>query len=85
MSELSEFCRNLKKDFTPKIRDPTRPVRGWSEKDVLAGKIVDAFVIIFRTRGCSWALNSGCTMCGYLCALKIVDEYLKNKENIESN
>jgi archaeosine synthase beta-subunit len=65
MSELSEFCRNLKTDFTPKIRDPTRPVRCWPEKDVLAGKIVDAFVIIFRTRGCSWALNSGCTMCGY--------------------
>jgi len=65
MSELSEFCRNLKIDFTPKIKDPTRPVRCWSEKDVLAGKIIDAFVIIFRTRGCSWALNSGCVMCGY--------------------
>ena len=65
MNELAEFCRNLKADFTPKIKDPTRPVRCWSEKDVLAGEIVDAFVIIFRTRGCSWALNSGCTMCGY--------------------
>ena len=65
MNELAEFCRNLKTDFTPKIKDPTRPVRCWPEKDVLAGKIVDAFVIIFRTRGCSWALNSGCTMCGY--------------------
>jgi len=43
MSELSEFCRNLKIDFTPKIKDPTRPVRCWSEKDVLAGKIIDAF------------------------------------------
>jgi len=65
MNELSTFCRNLKKDFTPKIRDPTKPVRCWSEKDVLDGKIVDAYVIIFRTRGCSWALKSGCSMCGY--------------------
>lgn len=65
MNELKEFCRNLKKDFSPKIRDPTKPVRCWSEKDVLDGKQVDAFVIIFRTRGCSWSLNSGCTMCGY--------------------
>jgi len=66
MKELSEFCRNLKKDFTPKTRDPAKPVRCWSEKDVLNNDdVVDAFVIIFRTRGCSWALNSGCSMCGY--------------------
>ena len=65
MNELSTYCRALKKDFTPKIRDPTKPVRCWSEKDVLDSKIVDAYVIIFRTRGCSWALKSGCSMCGY--------------------
>ena len=65
MNELIQFCKSLKKDFTPKIRDPTKPVHSWSEKDVLDGKIVDAYVIIFRTRGCSWALKSGCTMCGY--------------------
>jgi hypothetical protein len=65
MNELMQFCKTLKKDFTPKIRDPTKPVRSWSEKDILDGKIVDAYVIIFRTRGCSWALKSGCTMCGY--------------------
>lgn len=65
MNELAKFCRGLKKNFTPKIRDPSKPVRCWSEKDVLDGKIVDAYVIIFRTRGCSWAHKSGCTMCGY--------------------
>jgi radical SAM enzyme (TIGR01210 family) len=65
MNELAEFCRDLKKDFTPKIKDSKKPVSFWSEKDVLGGKIVDAFVIIFRTRGCSWAQESGCSMCGY--------------------
>ena len=65
MNELTKLCKTLKKDFTPKIQDSTRPVRCWPEKDVLNGKIVDAFVIIFRTRGCSWALKSGCSMCGY--------------------
>jgi hypothetical protein len=65
MNELIQFCKSLKKDFTPKIRDPTKPVRSWSEKDILDGKVVDAYVIIFRTRGCSWALKSGCAMCGY--------------------
>ena len=65
MNELAKFCRELKKDFKPKIQDPKKPVRCWSEKDLLDGNVVDAFVIIFRTRGCSWALSSGCTMCGY--------------------
>jgi len=65
MNELANFCKSLKKDFTPKYKDATKPVSLWSEKDVLNGKIIDAFVIIFRTKGCSWALKSGCTMCGY--------------------
>jgi len=65
MNNLAQFCKELKKDFQPRIKDTTKPVSAWSEKDVLNGKIVDAFVIIFRTRGCSWALKSGCSMCGY--------------------
>ena len=65
MKELSAFCHGLKQGFTPRIHDASRAVRCWSEKDVLNKKIVDAFVIILRTRGCNWALESGCTMCGY--------------------
>jgi radical SAM enzyme (TIGR01210 family) len=65
MNEIAAFCQSFKKDFTPHVQDPRQPVRCWSEKDVLSGKVVDAYVIILRTRGCSWALASGCTMCGY--------------------
>jgi hypothetical protein len=65
MNELALLCRNLKRDFTPKSKDAKKPVSYWSEKDFLDDKNVDAFVIIFRTKGCSWALNSGCSMCGY--------------------
>jgi radical SAM enzyme (TIGR01210 family) len=65
MNEVAGFCHSFKKDFIPRRQDPRQPVRCWSEKDVLNGKIVDAYVIILRTRGCSWALSSGCTMCGY--------------------
>ncbi len=65
MNQIAELCRDLKKDFKPKIQNPASPVSCWSEKDLLDGKVVDAFVIIFRTRGCSWALRSGCSMCGY--------------------
>ena len=65
MNEITTFCRSFKKDFIPRLQNPRQPVRCWSEKDVLDGTIVDAYVIILRTRGCSWALSSGCTMCGY--------------------
>jgi radical SAM enzyme (TIGR01210 family) len=65
MNEIASFCSSFKKDVTPKGQNPREPVRCWSEKDVLNGKITDAYVLILRTRGCSWALSSGCTMCGY--------------------
>jgi len=65
MQNITKINKELKKNFTPKKQDPSRPVRFWSEKDVLNKKIVNAFVIIFRTRGCSWAEKNGCTMCGY--------------------
>jgi hypothetical protein len=65
MDDLAKFCKELKQNFKPRITDRSQLVSCWSEKDVLNEKIVDAFVIIFRTRGCTWALNSGCSMCGY--------------------
>lgn len=65
MSKLEVLCKNLKKDFSPKNKDSQKPVKFWSENDVLDDKIVDTFVIIFRTKGCSWAHESGCSMCGY--------------------
>ncbi len=63
--ELANFIKEQKKDFKPRETDTTTPVSCWSEKDLLNDKIVDAFVIILKTRGCSWALESGCSMCGY--------------------
>jgi radical SAM enzyme (TIGR01210 family) len=46
--------------------NPRSYISSWIEKDVVDGKVVDALVIILRTRGCSWALSSGCSMCGYI-------------------
>jgi len=46
--------------------DPTEYISTWTEKDVLDGRVVDAWVIILRTRGCYWARKSGCSMCGYV-------------------
>jgi radical SAM enzyme (TIGR01210 family) len=49
----------------PSRSDVTEYVSCWTEKDVLNGEVVDAFVVILRTSGCSWARKKGCTMCGY--------------------
>jgi radical SAM enzyme (TIGR01210 family) len=65
MNELELLCKNLKKDFIPRNQDSQKPVHFWFENDILNDKIVDTFVIIFRTKGCSWAQKSGCSMCGY--------------------
>jgi len=46
--------------------DPRSFVSAWTEKDLLDGKVVDSFVVIFRTTGCYWARSGGCSMCGYV-------------------
>ncbi|MGQ0797043.1 MAG: archaeosine biosynthesis radical SAM protein RaSEA [Methanobacteriota archaeon] len=56
----------VKAERRPKDFDPRAYISTWSEKDLLHAKVVDAWVIIFRTRGCYWARASGCSMCGYV-------------------
>src|SRR2546427_3711310 len=56
----------VKDERRPRDFDPRQYISTWSEKDLLHGKVVDAWVIIFRTRGCYWARASGCSMCGYV-------------------
>ncbi len=56
----------VKDERRPREFDPREYISTWTEKDLLAGKVVDAWVIIFRTRGCYWARASGCSMCGYV-------------------
>jgi radical SAM enzyme (TIGR01210 family) len=56
----------VKEERRPKSADPQEYIATWTEKDLLHGKVVDAWVIIFRTRGCYWARASGCSMCGYV-------------------
>ncbi|HET6398581.1 MAG TPA: archaeosine biosynthesis radical SAM protein RaSEA [Candidatus Thermoplasmatota archaeon] len=45
--------------------DLTEYIRCWSEDDVLDNRPCKALVVILKTRGCTWALAGGCTMCGY--------------------
>jgi len=43
-------------------QNPREYVASWSERDALDGSETRAWVLILRTRGCSWAR---CSMCGY--------------------
>jgi radical SAM enzyme (TIGR01210 family) len=45
--------------------DLTEYIRCWSEDDVIDNRPCRALVVILKTRGCTWALAGGCTMCGY--------------------
>ncbi|MEE9600099.1 MAG: archaeosine biosynthesis radical SAM protein RaSEA [Thermoplasmata archaeon] len=62
MASLAEVIHETR---TVREHDPTKFVSSWTEKEVLDGEVVDAFVLILRTRGCYWARKSGCSMCGY--------------------
>lgn len=64
---LNEQARDIRKDI-PMRKDPgdlTEYIRCWAEDDVLDGEPCRALVVILKTRGCTWALAGGCTMCGY--------------------
>lgn len=65
MRELDSMVTSARSRH-PRQGDPRKFVSAWTERDVLDGKIVDAYVIILRTPGCHWARESGCSMCGYV-------------------
>jgi hypothetical protein len=60
---LAPVIRELR---SPRVYDPRKYVSTWTEQEVLDGEVVDAWVVILRTRGCYWARRSGCSMCGYI-------------------
>ena len=51
--------------------DPAAPdaarryVNQWVEAEAIGEERVPAFVLILKTRGCYWADEKGCSMCGY--------------------
>lgn len=65
--ELNAEARKLRDKIAMRTDpgDLTEFIRCWSEEDVLDGRPCKALVVILKTRGCTWALQGGCTMCGY--------------------
>ncbi|UCG69312.1 MAG: archaeosine biosynthesis radical SAM protein RaSEA, partial [Thermoplasmata archaeon] len=65
MKELDTIIKSYRQK-NPKPKNPREYISWWVEKDVIDDEIVDAFVMILRTRGCAWAQKGGCSMCGYI-------------------
>lgn len=70
--------------------DPFSYVACWSEEETKDGEDCRAMVMILATKGCSWALRSGCSMCGYTndSSTKATDEsiwvqYTKAMKNLD--
>lgn len=63
---MATLTQAIKETRATREHDPTRYVSAWTEKELLDGEQVDAFVVVLRTRGCYWAQKSGCSMCGYV-------------------
>ncbi len=66
MKKLETQIHEIRQKSPIKDFSPRKFIGCWSEKDILDDEIVDALVIVLRTRGCAWALKCGCTMCGYI-------------------
>ena len=62
------LAREVAHDRRPNPADGVsarRYVNQWVEAEAIGTERVPAFVVILRTRGCYWADQKGCSMCGY--------------------
>jgi len=62
------LARTVARDRRPPPAEPaaaSRYVNQWVEAEAIGAERVAAFVLILRTRGCYWADEKGCSMCGY--------------------
>jgi radical SAM enzyme (TIGR01210 family) len=64
---LNQEAREIRADIPMRNNpgDLEEYIRCWSEEDIIDDRPCKALVVILKTRGCTWALAGGCTMCGY--------------------
>lgn len=65
MTKIAKLSQQIKHNVTAKTHNLNTPVRCWREADLYNKQKIQAYVIILRTKGCSWMYESGCSMCGY--------------------
>ncbi len=60
---LKDEIRRAHEDTSRSER--TDLITTWKEREPLDDELKEVFSLIFRTQGCSWAYETGCSMCGY--------------------
>jgi radical SAM enzyme (TIGR01210 family) len=81
LEQLNTAVRDSRK-LDQRDEDPNAPSRVWSEEEVIDGETHEALTVILRTRGCTWAIKGGCSMCGYIndsFVKKITADHLVNQ------
>ncbi len=81
LEQLNQAVRSSRR-LDQRDEDPNAPSRVWSEEEVIDGETHQALTVILRTRGCTWAIKGGCSMCGYIndsFVKKITAEHLVNQ------
>ncbi|HVL86380.1 MAG TPA: archaeosine biosynthesis radical SAM protein RaSEA [Candidatus Thermoplasmatota archaeon] len=62
---LNAVMRDVR-GLAPREGSLEHPTKVWTEPERHGAQVLDALVVILKTRGCTWALSGGCTMCGYV-------------------
>ncbi|HEV8359850.1 MAG TPA: archaeosine biosynthesis radical SAM protein RaSEA [Candidatus Thermoplasmatota archaeon] len=65
LQPLQKLMRDTR-GLEPREGNLDEATKVWTEQERFRDEVVDALVIILKTRGCNWALQGGCTFCGYV-------------------
>jgi hypothetical protein len=65
LQPLQKLMRDTR-GLEPREGSLDEPTKVWTEQERFRDGVVDALVVILKTRGCTWALQGGCTFCGYV-------------------
>lgn len=65
LQPLQKLMRDTR-GLAPREGSLEEPTKVWTEQERFREEVVDALVVILKTRGCTWALQGGCTFCGYV-------------------
>ena len=65
LQPLQKLMRDTR-GLAPREGSLEEPTKVWTEQERFGDQVVDALVVILKTRGCTWALQGGCTFCGYV-------------------
>ncbi|OKY78169.1 MAG: MiaB family Radical SAM enzyme [Candidatus Methanohalarchaeum thermophilum] len=65
---LNQWAKEIRRNQLKKEKDKPKDKPVYVNKSKIREKneLINCLTVILRTKGCSWARESGCTMCGYI-------------------